>query len=351
MSFEISLSNLDYNINSIQNYIGKDTLCCPMVKANAYGHGDIVISNRLVKNGISSLGVATIQEGIKLRKSFPEIKILVFGSNYDVNGVIDYKLTPVICTIHDLKKFENHNINIHIKFDTGMGRLGFNIEDVAVAKEFLAKSKLKLEGLATHFASGFDINDPKGFSQKQISKFNKIKSHWTDKLQYHYHNSASLLTKDFDDNIGARPGLCMYGVYPPKIDKFNFQVRPVMSITSEVVQIKPMAQNTPVSYSQSHIIDQDSVVAVVDFGYTNGILRSASNKLKILINGKKYPQIGFITMNYMIIKVDDSVKVGDKVTILGKDGDSIITALDIAGFADTIPNEVLTNFGNGKINT
>ena len=103
MSFKISLQNLDYNINSIQNFIGKDTFCCPMVKANAYGHGDILISDRLVKQGINVLGVATDKEGIRLRKNQPQVKILVFGSNYDVKNIIDYKLTPVICTMHDLK--------------------------------------------------------------------------------------------------------------------------------------------------------------------------------------------------------------------------------------------------------
>ena len=238
MSFEISLSNLDYNINSIRTYIGKDTFCCPMVKANAYGHGDILISNRLVKQGINTLGVATIQEGVKLRKNFSDIKLLVFSSNYDVQNIIDYKLTPVIGGMHDLKRFENHKINIHLKFNTGIGRFGFDIEDPPIIKDILSKSKLKLEGLATHFASGFDINDPEGFSRKQITKFNKIKSHWKDDIQPHYHNSASLMARKYSDNIGARPGLCMYGAYPPKLDTFNFKIKPVMSITSEVMTDK-----------------------------------------------------------------------------------------------------------------
>ena len=351
MSLVISLKNLEYNINSMKSYIGDEVFLCPMVKANAYGHGDVPTCQILLKHNITNLGVATIEEGIRLRKCLDtNVNILVFGSNYDVQAVVKYRLTPVICQMFDLKNFSDHKIDVHIKFDTGMSRFGFEVKDAPMVRDFLSKSKLQLKGLATHLASSFDIYDPDGYTNKQLSKFNQIRSYWPEGIPSHCHNSASLLNRNCGDQVGARPGLCIYGVYPPKTRENNFKLKPVMSLTSQVLHTKMLSKNTSVSYSQSYTMDVESRVAVVGLGYSNGIMRQASNRLKVLINGEKFSQIGFITMNSMMIKINDSVSVGDKVTILGSDNDNTITASDIADWARTIPNEVLTNLGNGKIN-
>ena len=351
MNIEISIQNLSYNISSMLNYIGRDIFICPMVKANAYGHGDKLVSEELIKHGINNLGVASVREGIELRKFFEDQNILVFSSDYDVLKVNEYKLTPVISQFHDLNKFiqANAKTEFHLKFDTGMGRYGFDAMDISKIKNIISKSSLKLKGVSTHLSSAYDINMDSGISRKQINIFKKIRSNWDSSIVDHFHNSASLLERKTKDHFGVRPGICIYGVYPPEITRHNFKLKPVMQVYSKVVQVKSLSKGSLISYGKSCVLTEDSRIAVIDIGYFDGLNRSLSNKLKVLIGGKIFSQIGIITMNSTIIKVDDSVNVGDKVTILGTDGNECISSMDLATWAGTIPNEILTSFGNGKL--
>ena len=314
-----------------------------VVKADAYGHGAENISRILQQYPfVKYLCVATAEEGKELRQAGIKKDILVLGGILpdEIKCFKDYDLVPVISDFDQLKIVQKHNLSrIHIKFDTGMHRLGFLPEEISKVLNNL--NGLSVEGILSHFPSA-DI-DPE-LTQKQIIQFQKIvetvKKAGIDPQYIHLQNSAGLMYK-CDYCNAVRIGISIYGEKPAP--DFPIPVKTVMSVKSKVIAIKNLKKGETVSYAGTFTAPKDMKIAVVSFGYADGLPRDLSNKGYFLINHQKANIVGNVTMDMTIVDVSHilDIKIGDTVTVVGKDNGNEIYFEDIARLCGTIPYEIM----------
>lgn len=369
---EINLDNLKANIDWIRTAFPQTPFLCPMVKANAYGHGDVALALYLEKMGIKHMGVCLIEEGLLLRRSGVTADILVFRG-FDLEGarqLIDYNLTPIITSweqIDYLEQLATKPISVHLKFDTGMNRLGFREEDAEkLFERFWQNKKLRLKAIVTHLYNGDDGVSEQGHSARQLLAFQSILDVFKP-LQVIAHALASagmmslyeLNKKDSStlghplkiENWGMRPGLLIYG-YSPFADKSYSFLKPVMTLKSHVATCRKLKKGETVSYGARWTADRESVIGVVPIGYADGYHRILSNKSEVVFCGKKVKQVGSICMDYLMIDITDVVGIQnpddfkDKEVILFGGNENInVTAEDLSGLAGTITWEILTSVG------
>ncbi len=354
---EIDRNALKENCKNLRAHLGDDRFFCPMVKANAYGHGDVLVAKALEEVGVSHMGVGFLEEAIPLREAGVRCDILVFGifQEYCLPLIESLHLTPVVSQMRQLEFLERDlksPIKIHLKFNTGMNRLGFSVEQVKEVKSFLEKSKkLQVEGVCSHFKCGEDLENASGESRKQIDAYKPVLAKFSDpSIQHHFYNSSSLLLhKQCEDlkklNFGARPGIALYG-YPPV--QCDIELQPVMSLRSKVVHFQDLERGESVSYGGVWTADKKTRLAVVPIGYADGYLRLLSNQTEVLIGGARVPIIGRVCMDYIMIDVGAlpfEVKLGDPITLFGRDGEALLLAEELADRAQTISYEILTSVG------
>lgn len=360
---EINLDHLAHNIAQIQKNF-PDTFLCPMVKANAYGHGEVVVAKHLESLGIRQIGVCTIDEGVAVRAGGFKSEILVFLSG-DENGarqMLESKLTPVLTSWAQIAAFEkvaSAPVGIHLKFDTGMHRLGFAIADATKLREHFAQNKkLIVKGICTHLHSGEDAVEADGQSAGQLRRLNEISKLFPDAI-LHALNSAGILSeiairKMNPDSThplrlkkwGVRPGLMIYG-YNPLKDQSILDLKPVMSFKAPVATFQNVPAGDGASYNHTWKAAKDSVVAVVAAGYADGYHRILSNKGEAYFMGQRVPVVGTVCMDYLFLDVTDVVRgkntddlVGQEVVLFGEGG---ISAAELARKAQSIPWEMLTS--------
>lgn len=363
---QIRLPYLDQNFNALKSMVSPGFLC-PMVKANAYGHGASVISERLVQLGVQALGVATLDEALDILPVQDKAQILVFSklSSEAAELIVEKNFVAVVSDFQDLQwladhaKKRNKKIPIHIKLDTGIHRMGFPVDSVEKISNTLKQNPaLELKGLLTHLSHGEDVANPNGFSERQISLFfNSIKPLVATSTLIHILNSHAMIARSqkYSDvpQLGARPGYGLYGTIPnPALSEF-----PVMRIVSRIDSLKKIPKGEGVSYGWKWIASRDSQVAVVPIGYADGYLRALGNKGEMLLHGQRVPVIGAVCMDYCILDVTEvanslksrALQIGDEVIVLGEQsgdlGSDQISAHELAVKAGTIGYEVLTNFG------
>jgi alanine racemase len=366
----INLDHLAHNIQILRNPMGASSFFCPMIKANAYGHGDIEVARRLEKESVSHLGVALIEEGVRLREAGIRSDILCFSS-FQARGaeaLFDFKLTPVLSDwsqIHFLEnevKKRNTPINIHLKFDTGMHRMGFALTEIPkLVNYFSADGGIKLVGILTHLYSGSDAGDLQGESFEQLRRFQEVENAFrTLKPISHTLNSAGLLQFnenwahsklpfDISNKQGARPGLAIYGI--PPLASSSMQLKPVMSLLTETIKYKKVLKDQGVSYSHTWKACRDSIVAVLPLGYADGYHRLLTNRSEVLFRGQRVPIVGNVCMDFVMIDITDAVGSQavealpfEKVVLLGADSKgNEISAMELAEKAETISYEILTS--------
>lgn len=352
---EIDLEALKHNFYLIRNIVGKKVRILVTVKSNAYGHGIIPVSGELVNCGVDYLGVATIDEGILLRKNGFKVPILVLGNILvdHVEPIIKYNLCQAVSSI-DLAyvlnkeaKKQNKIANIHIKIDTGMGRLGILHND---ALEFIKKinnfSNLKIEGIFTHFPCA---DTDKKFTLAQINIFNKIIQD-LDRIKIHIPlkhaaNSTGLISyKNSHFNL-VRPGLIIYGLSPVK--DLKLKLKPVMGLYSRIIFIKDLPKGHGISYGHIYKTKRKTSIATLPIGYGDGYMRHFSNQARVLVNTRFCPVIGRVCMDQVMVDVTMvNVKIGDKVTLIGQENNKKISVEELADLADTIPYEITCSFNN-----
>lgn len=363
---EINLSSLEYNFKVIKSFVNKDfskpqIKICGVVKANAYGHGIQKISEKLVSLGVDYLGVANYDEAIKLRPTIPDTKILVFGT------LIHSKLKPatyvakllkhnLIATVASLEtarfldyysKKSGRKFKVHIKVDTGMRRVGFDVKRAYKnILQVMSYKNLSVEGIYTHFATA-ETKD-KTFAKMQLHKFNDLlEALAKEGVEFpvvHTANSAAILNlKDSYFNM-VRPGLLLYGYYPSDEIEKKLDVRPIMSLRSKVTYIKRVDANTSISYGRTYFTKKKTFIGSIPVGYGDGYWRALSNKGSVLINKRFYPVVGMITMDWLMVDLGEKtdVKVGDEVLLIGKQNSFDLGADVIAKKVNTIPYEILT---------
>ena len=353
---EVDLNALLHNLREIQRLSGPDHSLIAVVKADAYGHGAIKVSQTLEAAGVRILGVALVQEGIELRQAGIRLPILVMGSvlKEQIPPLFEFQLTPVLfqTTLIPLleKEVENRGIvlPVHLKVDTGMGRLGIQPSEFKpFLKKVLTNKRIKIEGIMTHFADA-DQNQPKN-SEKQLILWNKVleelKEFNLNPPYIHLSNSAAILSLPGIYSNPVRPGLMLYGYSSIKDSRLSLE--PVLSFKTRVVHLKTVPPGTPISYGGTFVTARQSVIATIAAGYADGYWRALSNSGKVLVHGTRAPVVGRVCMDMTMIDVTGiaGLTIGDEVVLIGKQGQDFISAEEVAGWIGTIPYEVLCGIG------
>lgn len=336
---EINYSALKNNINIIKEK-AKNTEILGVVKANAYGHGDLQIANALEKFGLNYLGVARVSEGIRLRNGGININIIVLGGadENEYEELVKYDLIPVIYSkvmatkLNNYLKFRNLSINVHVKVDTGMHRLGLKPSDIGIFKNL---KFLNVQGLMSHFLdAGINTSN---WSDIQLKLFNEVIENWKSiyaKLPSYIHiqNTAGFASYNIDSVNMARIGIGMYGYGMDKL-------KPVFRLFSSVKDIKNIKKGETVCYGGWYKAPQNTNIAIIPIGYGDGFMCSARSG-SVLIKNKKYPIIGVISMDHFIIDLlnDTQIQIGDKVTVINEK----LSAKYWAGICNTNVYEILT---------
>lgn len=358
----INLDHLQYNINAIKNKIN-NTKIMAVVKADAYGHGDKYIANALASYGVDFFAVSNLDEAISLRQANIKNDILILGftpvqsalilSQKNISQtVFSYKYAK---ELSDFCVLNNCRVNVHIKIDTGMGRIGFienektdaNIE----VKEILKLKGLNFKGVFSHFSSADSLDAISiDYTKNQIERFNRVVNSFNNQginFEFvHLQNSAGIAFINNLNYTHARAGIVMYGVAPSD-EVLDFLVKPVMELKSVISLIKEVDAGTAISYGRKYISKERIKVATVPIGYADGYPRLLSNKGEMLVKGKRAPIIGNICMDQLMLDVSniDDVKEGDIVTVVGVDQDQSITFSELANKIGTISYELMCLIG------
>jgi len=361
---EVKGQALEANVRQLRTKLSNNCQFMAVVKADGYGHDAKVVSNYAIKGGASQLGVATLNEGIKLRSFGVKKPILILGNLYTKRDlIISFKndLMPTISSIREclicnnIGKQFGLKFLLHLKVDTGMSRLGFEYNEFVQQFENIKSfDNISIEGIYSHLSSADELNslDPKSITQLQRQKFQALlKQINVDRyknINIHLANSAGmLLDKNFHFHM-VRVGLSMYGYKPLSKSNKNLLLKPALSLKVKVAFIRTIDKGVSVSYGGKFVSHRKTKLAVLSIGYADGVPRNLSGKIKVIHDNKFYPQVGSITMDQMMIDITDSneIKVGSTMLLLGSDGDKTISPLEWARKSNTIPWEILCSFKN-----
>jgi len=354
---EVDLRALEFNYRQIQKRIPERVKVLAVVKADAYGHGAIPVSLKLEKLGVEYLGVAISEEGVELRKGGVNAPILVLGGIFggEVDQIFRFRLTPVVFRRDSLKLLSREaerrrrKVKVHLKVDTGMGRLGVPLN---LWPDFLNEvkrsPKIEIEGILSHFSM---TDEEKGFTQNQWKAFQRavaIAQEMGIVCQYlHMASSATLTVFPAYSARLVRPGIMLYGSYPSPAFQALIPLKPVMTLKTRIHFLKSVPSGTRISYGGTFTTKRESLIATLPIGYADGYSRHLSNHGEVLIHGKRAPIVGKVCMDFIMVDVTDipRVSVGDEVILMGKQGREQITAEEIAEKINSVSYEVLCAIG------
>jgi alanine racemase len=329
-----------------------------VVKADAYGHGAVPVSLKLAQLGVEYLGVAMSDEGVRLREGGVKTPILLLGGIYreDVDWAFRYHLTPVVFqkeSLHLLSREaarRKRKVRVHLKVDTGMGRLGVPI---SLWPAFLAElqrfPEIEIEGILSHYSMADETENP--FTRKQWKAFQEavaIGESMGVHFKYkHISNSAGLIAfPSWSGNL-VRPGIILYGSYPSPAVRNLIKVKPVMTLKTRIGLLKRVPPGERISYGGTFVTRRESLIATLPIGYGDGYNRKLSNQGEVLIRGRRAPVVGRVCMDYIMADVTDIPKVSlrDEAVLMGRQGRAQITPEEIAEKVDSISYEMLCLVG------
>jgi len=353
------LDALGFNLRSVRQFLGPEIDVMAVVKANAYGHGAVECSRRLKAERVKFLAVAILEEALELRQGAIEGEILILGGIWpeQAAAVLENDLTPVICrmdsaeALDSLAREHSRRQKIHIKIDTGMGRIGVPFSQVGEFAQAIAQFKnIEVEGLMTHFASADDLSQS-DFTNFQIDRFGSAVETFADvgirPAILDLANSPASVAFPRSRSGLVRLGGILYGLGGDILPNVPLpELKPVLSVTSEVGFLKEVSAGESLGYGRTFAAQRDSIIATVPIGYADGYPRVLSNKGEMIVLGKKAPVVGRVSMDWTILDVThiQTVEVGTKVTVIGRDGVECISAEDLAADADTISYEITCGF-------
>lgn len=357
MSYErlyakIDLDAIGANVSRVRENIPGDTMIMAVIKADAYGHGSVAVSQYL-DDKVDWYGVSNVYEGIELRNNGVNKPILILGATMpdEMENVVKYTLTPAVFDyeraklLSDIALKNDKIVNIHIKVDTGMSRIGLQTDETSI-KEVCDIAKLpgiRIEGIFSHFAKADETDKSSALEQK--NKFDEFIDRLNDfgispKIK-HISNSAGIMELDAKYNM-VRMGIMLYGLYPSDEMDRNYKLYPAMELISHVTHVKELETGRGVSYGHTYVTDKKTKVATVPVGYADGYPRCLSNKGYVLAGGKKCPILGRVCMDQMMIDVTDTnVKIGDDVILFGSDGTNVISVEEVADNAYSFNYEMV----------
>lgn len=359
---EINLSAIRHNLEEVRQAVGPERRILAPVKANAYGHGMLQVARTALEAGASMLGVAYLDEAVALRQAGIGAPILIFGSELPENApeIVHWGLRATLCTYELAKALSQaavrlrRNAVVHIKVDTGMGRIGLKVEEI---REFLRRvlelPGIVVEGIYTHFATADGSGDGE-FALAQMEHFRRVVSQLRKEGMElpiaHAANSAAVLRFPSAHLDMVRPGIMLYGLEPFPGASYLADIRPAMTLKSRIVFLKEVPPGASVSYGRTFVAGRRTRIATVPIGYGDGYPRALSNRGKALVKGKRARIVGNICMDQLMLDVThvEGVRVGDEVVLIGEQGDERITAEELASLAGTINYEIVTSL-NGRI--
>ncbi len=352
----IDLDRICSNVQKIIEKVGTDTRVMPVVKADAYGHGAIEVTKALSEIGTYGFAVATVGEALALRRAGITKPILildfVFPNQFETIIRNDIMLTVfqygIAKSLNEAAIEMGTTAHIHLKVDTGMGRIGYipNDESVDEIRKISQLSNIEIDGIFTHFACA-DSAD-KTSMNTQLDRFkdfvSKIEALGIDIPIKHVCNSAAII--DMQDNFlnMVRSGIITYGLFPSdEVNKESLAVKPAMELHSVVINVKTIDKGDTVSYGSTYVAEKPTVIATIPVGYADGYPRQLSNKGSVLIHGKRAKIVGRVCMDQFMVDVTDipDVLIGDNVTLVGKDGDECITCEEIGELSGRFNYEFL----------
>lgn len=357
----VDLDAIEYNIEMMRKNIKEDTKMMAVLKTDGYGHGAVQIARVLEdKDYIWGYAVATLDEAIRLRRGCMSKPILVLGVVFpdqwpelisnDVRMTV-YK-EEAIKIVSEMAKVMNKKVYVHIKLDTGMGRLGFPIteESVDIIERISKLPNIVMEGMYTHFAKADEID--KTFTEKQLRDYLWMKEELLERgikfEYYHCSNSAGIIDHPEANMDMVRAGISTYGLYPSQeVKKENVPLKPALELIGHVAYVKWVEAGTPISYGGTYVTERRTKIATIPLGYGDGYARSLSNKADVLIRGKRCRVIGRICMDQFMVDVTDlpDVEYGDKVTLIGYDGEEHIPVEELGDIADRFSYEFICDLG------
>jgi alanine racemase len=352
---EIDLDALAHNYHQIRSRVHPGVKILAVVKDNAYGHGAVGIARELERLGVDLLGVAIAGEGIELRDGGIKKPILILSGIYEeeIDSVIEYDLIPMLFdgelgkSLSDKANRRNRRVKVHLKFDTGMGRLGVPVEG---ARKFLEQMEgfpnLVIDGVASHFSMADEE-----YTRGQLKAYKGVAELFRGEgiRPTYWHISSSAPMIDFPDswfNL-IRPGITIYGSYPSRDYIGRIALKPVMRLRTTIDCLKKVPAGTKISYGGTYTTQRESLIATLPIGYGDGYNRLLSNRGEVLLRAKRVPVVGRICMDMTMVDVTDveEVSLGDEVVLMGKQGGDEITVEEIAEKIGTISYEVLCIVG------
>lgn len=358
---EVRRDAVTHNVRLIRKIVGPGVSLLAVVKADGYGLGLLEISRILWESGVDAFGVSNVQEGILLRQHFPKVPILVLGPSFldNVEEILEWDLVPIVSSLELFRKLNEvasmrgKQVKAHLMVDTGMGRIGLWYEKgEEFFKELLRLESVKIEGVASHFASS-DKQDL-DFSKTQLGRFRDFLFRWNvmgfEVPVRHIANSGAMmrLPESFFDMV--RIGLLLYGISPsPWVEKSEF--RSAITWKTRIAFIKEVEPGRTISYESSFIADRKTKIATLPVGYAHGYDRGLSNRGEVLIRGRRCPVLGKVTMDQIMVDLgpESQDRVNDEVILVGIQGQEELTLEEMARNAQTIPYELMCRLKVKKV--
>jgi alanine racemase len=357
---EISLDALDSNIRAFRKHLAAGTMLLASVKANAYGHGAVEIARSAVLAGADYLGVAFLDEALQLRAAGIDAPILVLGY-VPPEGLALAKEQRITITLYRNSTLEHiaklpdkgHPLKIHIKIDSGMGRLGVlpGIEAEQLLERAFKLPQLVVEGMYTHFARADELD--KSYTESQQQRFSRVidyvgRAGMSIPL---IHSSNSAAGIDLPEQVGSmiRLGISMYGLYPSvEVNSQRVRLEPVLTLKTSIVHVKSLEAGEGISYGTRYFTQGKESIGTLPIGYADGFSRMLSGEAEVLVRGRKVPVLGTICMDQCMVRLNDAeqsgesqIEAGEEVVLIGRQGDATITVEDVATKLDTINYEVI----------
>lgn len=347
------------NINEVKKRVGKSTKVMAVIKADGYGHGSTTLG-KFLENEVDYYGVATIEEAIQLREYGIKLPILILGytSPSQYLEIVENDITQTIYNLEMAKEISRiatecgKQVKIHIALDTGMTRIGFDANETGILaiKEISSLSNLVVEGLFTHFATADEID--KSYSKLQMDRYDNFVGLLEQKGIHipikHMCNSAGIVEFNHHRFDMVRAGIIIYGLYPSEeVDKNSIKLKPALEWKTHVINVKNVEAGYGVSYGKTYITKSKTKIATLSVGYADGYPRALSSKGRVLIHGEYAPIIGRICMDQMMVDVThiNNVEIEDEVTLVGKDGDKIISVEELANASESFNYEFVCGIG------
>jgi alanine racemase len=364
---EISLQAILHNLRVIRGHVGPQRKILAVVKSNAYGLGAVPISKALQKAGTEWFGVTCANEGIELREAGIRKRILILTGFWpgEEKRLIKNNLTPTVFRVDDLVHWERsaralrvkRRVPFHLKINTGMNRLGISPDEIEAFVQNLAECRhIELEGTFTHFASAEDFTAQQTDDQEKIFRdcLQRMRELGVSPGIVHMANSGAICARPSTLGDMVRPGAILYGYYqsfdpPQKKEEVVGQIRlePSLSLRARIISVRDLGEGESVGYAARFVTSRPSRIAVINAGYADGIVRVRTNRGCALVHGRRAPLVGTISMDLTMLDITDvpEAKLGDVVTIYGKDGDASIEVSDVAREIGTVTSDLLCALG------